>query len=154
LRDELWKKSFPLLAPDSEIADAGVREAALGALRAQGLGLSDLRIEGAPVFFKHEERPLVVRPGRLRVHGPRRDELNRGRCKIHLSFTLPPGAYATLVVRRILWFAVEGARPYAAAPAAASKPRWGRPREEAVRTHDGRSEERRVGKEGRCRWSP
>jgi len=111
LRDELWSKTFPLLAPDSEIADAAVRVAALGALRAQDLGLSDLRIEGAPVFFKHEERPLFVHPGKLRVHDPRPDELNRGRLKINLSFTLPPGAYATLVVRRILWFAVEGARP-------------------------------------------
>ena len=137
LRDELWGKTFPLLAPDSEVADAKVREAALGALHAQGLGLGDLHIEGAPVFFKHEERPLFVRPGKLRVHDPRPDELNRGRLKINLSFTLPPGAYATLVVRRVLWFAVEGARPYAAAPAAASKPRWGRPREEAVHTHDG-----------------
>jgi tRNA pseudouridine13 synthase len=113
LRDELPGKTFPLLAPDSEVADAGVRAAALGALRAQGLGLADLRIEGAPVFFKHEERPLFVRPGKLRVHGPRRDELNRGRLKVNLSFTLPPGAYATLVVRRILWFATEGARSVA-----------------------------------------
>src|SRR2546421_11744049 len=119
LRDELLGKTFPLLAPDSEIAEAEVREAALGALHAQGLGLGDLHIEGAPVFFKHEERPLFVRPGKLRVHDPRPDELNRGRLKINLSFTLPPGAYATLVVRRVLWFAVEGARPYAAAPAAA-----------------------------------
>jgi tRNA pseudouridine13 synthase len=120
LRDELWAKAFPLLAPDSEIPDAGVRQAALGALHAQGLGLGDLRIEGAPVFFKHEERPLFVRPGKLRVHDPRPDEFNRGRLKINLSFTLPPGAYATLVVRRALWFAVEGARPMGAktAPAA------------------------------------
>jgi tRNA pseudouridine13 synthase len=116
LRDELSAKTFPLLAPDSEIADAEVRQAALGALRAQGLGLADLRIEGAPVFFKHEERPLFVRPGKLRVHEPRRDELNRGRLKINLSFTLPPGAYATLVVRRVLWFATEGTRSPGMAP--------------------------------------
>lgn len=54
---------------------------------------------------------MFVRPGKLRVNEPRPDDLNRGRLKINLSFTLPPGAYATLVVRRTLWFAAEGARP-------------------------------------------
>jgi tRNA pseudouridine13 synthase len=130
LRDELWRKTFPLLAPDSRIEDAQVRDAALGALRAQGLTLEQLRIAGAPIFFKHEERPLFVRPGKLRVHAPRRDELNRGRMKINLSFTLPPGAYATLVVRRVLWFAVEGARPVLQTPATS---RWGQPAEDGRR---------------------
>src|SRR5207245_2894482 len=111
LRDELWSRTFPLLAPDSRIEDAQVKDAALGALRSQGLGLEQLRVPDAPLFFKHEERPLFVRPGKLRVHPPRPDELNRGRLKVNLSFTLPPGAYATLVVRRVLWFAVDGARP-------------------------------------------
>ena len=67
---------------------------------------------GAPgLFFKHEERPLFVVPDKLRVNEPRSDELNRGKFKQTLSFTLPPGAYATLVVRRLFWFATEGSRP-------------------------------------------
>jgi tRNA pseudouridine13 synthase len=111
LRDELWSRTFPLLAPDSRVDDPGVREAALGTLRAQGLSLEQLRVPDAPLFFKHEERPLFVRPGKLRVHGPRTDELNRGRLKLNLSFTLPPGAYATLVVRRVFWYATDSARP-------------------------------------------
>ncbi|HEY5676411.1 MAG TPA: tRNA pseudouridine(13) synthase TruD, partial [Myxococcales bacterium] len=108
LREELWSKTFPLLAPDSTFEDEQVREAALGALRSQQLQLDELRVPQTPtLFFKHEERPLFVVPGKLRVNEPRRDELNRGRLKVNLSFTLPPGAYATLVVRRVLWFAVE-----------------------------------------------
>src|SRR5882672_5359199 len=108
LRDELWSKSFPLLAPDSTFDDDLVRDSALGALRTQGLRLEDLRVpDTRQLFFKHEERPLFVVPGRLRMNEPRLDELNRGRFKINLSFTLPPGAYATLVVRRVLWFAAE-----------------------------------------------
>src|SRR5258705_6197457 len=112
LRDELWARGFPLLAPDSTFDDDRVRESALGALRAQGLVLEDLVVPGTrQLFFKHEERPLFVVPGKLRVSEPRPDELNRGRLKVNLSFTLPPGAYATLVVRRVLWFAVESRRP-------------------------------------------
>src|SRR4051812_10411573 len=123
LRDELWAKTFPLLAPDSIFDDELVRNAALGALSTQGLRLEDLRVpDTRQMFFKHEERPLFVVPGKLRVNDPRPDELNRGRRKVNLSFTLPPGAYATLVVRRILWFAAESRR----SDVAVGRP-WGRP---------------------------
>ena len=118
LRDELWASTFPLLAPDSRLDDPLVRDCALGALRAQGLSLADLRVPETPqLFFRHEERPLFVVPGKLRVHAPRPDELNRGRRKVNLSFTLPPGAYATLVVRRVLWFALATGRIPPARPA-------------------------------------
>ena len=120
LRDDLWNRTFPLLAPDSQVENPRVREAALGALRAQGLALEQLRVPDSPLFFKHEERPLFIRPGKLRVHPPRPDELNRGKRKVNLSFTLPPGAYATLVVRRVLWFATETARPVLPSPSAKS----------------------------------
>lgn len=129
LRDELWAKTFPLLAPDSKFDDPQVESAALAALKTQGLTLSDLRVPETPqLFFKHEERPLFVVPGKLRVNEPRRDELNRGRLKINLSFTLPPGAYATLVVRRVLWFAAETRK----SPAPVGKA-WGRPLEEKAK---------------------
>lgn len=122
LRDELWARSFPLLAPDSSFEDDQVRDAALGALRTQGLKLDELRVPLTPqLFFKHEERPLFVVPGKLRVNEPRRDELNRGRLKLNLSFTLPPGAYATLVVRRVLWF-TEGRSLAHPAPQHPAKP--------------------------------
>ena len=129
LRDELWSTPFPLLAPESTFEDDLVRTSALGALRAQGLELRDLRVPDTPLlFFKHEERPLFVVPGKLRANEPRADELNRGRRKVNLSFTLPPGAYATLVVRRLLWFAVDSRRSEQPVGRA-----WGRPLEEAAR---------------------
>jgi tRNA pseudouridine13 synthase len=126
LRDELWAKTFPLLAPDSRFEDPQIETAALAALSAQQLRLADLRVPETPqLFFKHEERPLFVVPGKLRVNDPRPDELNRGRLKVNLSFTLPPGAYATLVVRRVLWFAEDRGR-------AEQPPRaWGRPLSES-----------------------
>ena len=67
-------------------------------------------------------------PGKLRANDPRPDELNRGRMKLNLSFTLPPGAYATLVVRRALWYAVESRRE--GQPVGRT---WGRPLEESAR---------------------
>jgi tRNA pseudouridine13 synthase len=127
LREELWAKTFPLLAPDSKFDDPEVEAAALAGLSAQQLRLEDLRVPHTPqLFFKHEERPLFVVPGKLRVNEPREDELNRRRYKVNLSFTLPPGAYATLVVRRVLWFAEETRRTDEPVGRA-----WGRPLEES-----------------------
>jgi len=126
LRDELWARTFPLLAPDSTFDDELIRESAIAALRAQGLRLEDLAVPGTrQLFFKHEERPLFVVPGKLRVSEPRHDELNRSRLKVNLSFTLPPGAYATLVVRRVLWYAAESRR----GDEPVGRP-WGRPLEQ------------------------
>lgn len=128
---ELSERTFPLLAPESTFDDPVVEAACHEALGRQNLSLSRLVVKNLDAFhFKHEERPLMVFPGKLRVSKPQRDELNRGRQKVVLSFTLPPGAYATLVVRRVMWFATEEhlesqqppkARPPAAAPSQSRK---------------------------------
>lgn len=99
--------TFPLLAPDSTFSDPDVERAALRALSREKLRLSDLSLRAVPdLFFKHEERPLLVVPGKLVVGRALRDEMNRGRSRVNVAFTLPPGAYATLVVKRLFWFAM------------------------------------------------
>ncbi len=127
MRDELKDKTFPLLAHDSTFTDPRVQAAAVSALQSQGLALSHMKVPETPqLFFKHEERPLFVFPGKLRVSEARPDEMNRGSLKLTLSFTLPPGAYATLVVRRVLWFAADGVRelgPHGSDAAKASRAR-------------------------------
>ncbi len=113
-------RTFPLLAPDSEIPDPRVRRAALSVLEREDMTLADLRVKEAPqIHFDHEDRPLVVLPGKLVVGDPRRDEVNRGRLRVNVAFTLPPGAYATLVVKRLVWWTLV--------PGAASRRPPGRP---------------------------
>jgi tRNA pseudouridine13 synthase len=66
------------------------------ALREQGLQPHEFRIEGVSGFqLKGEDRPLVVEPRNLRV-----DEDRSGRTTV--SFELPRGAYATLVMARLV----------------------------------------------------
>jgi tRNA pseudouridine13 synthase len=104
-----WARlTFPLLAPETVFHDPDIQAASEAALAREKLTLAELHVPKVKAFhFKTEERPLVVVPGKLRASEPRPDELNRGRQKVVLSFTLPPGAYATLVVRRVCWFATE-----------------------------------------------
>ncbi len=97
---------FPLLAPNSSFSDRRIQDAAEWALAREKLTLAELRIGEAPqqLFFKHEDRPALVYPGKLVVGRPSADELNGGLLKVNVAFTLPPGAYATLVIRRLFHF--------------------------------------------------
>jgi tRNA pseudouridine13 synthase len=101
--------TVPLLAPNSPVADARIQEAVVWVLGREKLKLEQLRIEQAPrlLYFRHEERKLTVVPQKLVVGRPRPDELNRDFTKVNIAFTLPPGSYATLVVKRLFHFGLE-----------------------------------------------
>ncbi|NTX39513.1 tRNA pseudouridine(13) synthase TruD [Myxococcus sp. CA033] len=103
----LREATFPLLAPDTTFKDPKVEEAVHWVLSREKLTLADLRIPDAErlLYFKHEERPLLSFPHKLVVGRTQPDEINRGDIKVNVAFTLPPGAYATLVVKRLFHFA-------------------------------------------------
>ncbi|AKF81568.1 tRNA pseudouridine synthase D [Myxococcus fulvus 124B02] len=98
--------TFPLLAPNSTFKDPKVEDAVRWVLGREKLKLSDLVIPGAErmLFFKHEERPVLSFPHKLVIGRTQSDELNRDNIKVNVAFTLPPGAYATLVVKRLFHF--------------------------------------------------
>ena len=102
----LREATFPLLAPDSTFKDPKVEEAANWALAREKITLKDLAIQESPrlLYFRHEERPVLVFPHKLVLGRPMPDEINRGSIKVNVAFTLPPGAYATLVVKRLFHF--------------------------------------------------
>ncbi|GEJ57983.1 tRNA pseudouridine(13) synthase TruD [Anaeromyxobacter diazotrophicus] len=118
----LHRRTFPLLAPDSRFDDPAVEKAALSVLGREDMTLASLAVPGAPqIHFDHEERPLLVVPGKLVVSEPSRDELNKGRLRVNVAFTLPPGAYATLVVKRLFWWTLTPG-PEAKKPAKPPRP--------------------------------
>jgi tRNA pseudouridine13 synthase len=51
-------------------------------------------------FFKANSRPLIVRPEGLTAQALT-DELNSGKSKAVLTFTLPRGSYATMLLKRL-----------------------------------------------------
>jgi tRNA pseudouridine13 synthase len=101
--------TFPLLAPDTKLAEPRIAEAVNWVLGKEKLTLEGLRIPDAQrlMYFKHEERPVLVQPQKLVLGRVVPDELNRGYSKLNVAFTLAPGSYATLVVKRL--FHREGA---------------------------------------------
>ncbi len=126
----LRDKPFPLLAPTTRFDDPAVERAALSVLGREDMRLADLAIPGTPeIHFDPEDRPLLVQPGRLAVGEAKPDELNRDRLRVNVAFTLPPGAYATLVVKRLFHWTLEPRR----APARAAPPGPAAPAREAPR---------------------
>ncbi len=71
-------------------------------LAEDGLELSRLKVPGSrDLFFSRGERPALCLPQSVGAQ-LETDELNRGRTRLNLRFDLPRGAYATLVVKRIV----------------------------------------------------
>ena len=117
--------AFRLPGPALEdVADPEQRALLADALAHDRLAPAQFRIDGISGFqIKGEDRPLFVRPLHLRVRPPKPDPMHRGFSQVDVRFELPRGAYATLVVRRLLelpgrasraaptWEASERSRP-------------------------------------------
>lgn len=99
-----WGGTFPLTGARLQgVTHADQRSLYTEVLAAMGLRPAQLAVEGVPGFaLKPEERGLVVRPSELRARPTEPDRENRDRRLVRLSFRLPRGAYATLVVRRLV----------------------------------------------------
>lgn len=96
--------SVPLAGAGLEGVDGPrLRSLYASVLEEEGLDPRAFRIDGVPGFaLKAEERELAVRPRALRVRPADADPERPGRRRAILEFELPRGAYATLVVRRLV----------------------------------------------------
>ncbi len=69
-------------------------------LTVEGLALSDLKPRLLKrAYLPRDRRALCLRPTDVEVSDPLPDERFPGRWKVTLQFTLPPGAYGTLVLK-------------------------------------------------------
>src|SRR5207245_11069753 len=70
-------------------------------MAAEGLKLSELKIKAfREPFFSKGERPALCLPAGL-AYEASADERHRRQRKLVLSFDLPRGSYATLIVKRV-----------------------------------------------------
>ena len=112
--------TFPLLGPDSPLrrADASARRWS-GCWARRSSGSSELRIPGrraAPLLqARGARRPRVPGQARARAHPAGRAQPRVA--KLNVAFTLPPGSYATLVVKRLFHRTARRTRPRRSRPA-------------------------------------
>lgn len=92
---------LPLPAPSAQASDPAWQAALEAALAGDGLTLADLRTEPRlGLALRATKRPVLFRPDGLEADAPVPDDLNRRRVALDLRFSLRPGTYATLLLRR------------------------------------------------------
>ncbi len=93
---------LPVPGYDTACGDARVARMLEEVLAAEGIGLSDLRVRQMHrIRVGGVERAACVVPEGMEVSAPADDEMYPERKKVTLSFFLPRGAYATLVIKRL-----------------------------------------------------
>jgi len=99
-----WGGVVPLPGPRLEgVTDRDQRETFEAILAHHGLTPEQFDVQGVPGFqLAAEPRDAIVIPQELRMRPAKQDPLHPGRHMVELSFNLPRGAYATLVVQRLV----------------------------------------------------
>jgi tRNA pseudouridine13 synthase len=100
---DLRELIIPTPGPGTKFGNDRVAAAMTEVLARDGLELSDLKLKFRlrGLFFKSWDRPAIVVPENPARSRPGPDELFPGRQKLTISFVLPPGSYATMVVKRL-----------------------------------------------------
>jgi tRNA pseudouridine13 synthase len=93
---------LPTCAARMDFPDDRTRDLFLGILQERGLKLGDFRTRALHrVYFKSFPRPAAIVPENPVVLETGEDELHCGRRRLTLSFSLPRGSYATVLIKRL-----------------------------------------------------
>lgn len=102
LRTSLSQTIIPLPHLRATFADPEVRAAAEDALRQEGLTQSDLKARVLKkAYLAKGQRALLLFPLEPAVLDEGEDKRFPGRRRLSLTFTLPPGSYATLILKAL-----------------------------------------------------
>lgn len=99
-RDILWNLKIPLLSPKIEL-EGIVRDAYHEVLEKEGIpSVKEFKTNVKGAIFKTVQRKAIIIPEGLN-YLIEEDDIYHGRKKVKLSFFLPSGSYATVVLKRI-----------------------------------------------------
>jgi tRNA pseudouridine13 synthase len=105
--DRLAELAIPLITP-SEKFEGELAEVTSSLLQEEKVEQRQFRLKKlAKTFFGKGRRDALMAPAGL-TSSTGDDELNRGRRKMTLSFELPKGSYATVLLKRLFHEAVTG----------------------------------------------
>ncbi|MDO8510954.1 MAG: tRNA pseudouridine(13) synthase TruD [Nanoarchaeota archaeon] len=86
-----------------EVEDEEIQEIIDKIMEEERLSYADFIIKQIPALtLEGELRKVVIPVHDLEIGRKAKDELNPGKKKVEISFTLPKGSYATLVIKRII----------------------------------------------------
>jgi len=92
---------IPIVGFGTEFKDDKLRNISLALLKKEGIILRDFIVRGMPELASEgNERNMFVKVEKLNIK-TEDDELNKNKKKCIISFTLPKGSYATIVIKKI-----------------------------------------------------
>lgn len=95
--------THPLPGYAVQLAEGETGEIERAALEAEGTALSDFKIKGMPeASSRGIRRPILLQAKDFRIAEIKEDELNPGKLKAVLEFSLGKGDYATALLRELL----------------------------------------------------
>lgn len=101
--DYLKNLTLPTPAARMQFPDDCSRQLYLKILEEHNLRFSSFRTRAlSRVFFRSFQRKVLLFPQGLEISEIKEDELHPGRKALVLSFSLPRGAFATMLIKRIL----------------------------------------------------
>jgi tRNA pseudouridine13 synthase len=99
---KLQVMSTPLFGLEGEGGSPPFRAAMIEEMRAAGLARSDFENNQVPgMIWKEEARDAMCKPSDVGPVQLSADEMNSGQVKATLQFSLPRGAYATMLIKRL-----------------------------------------------------
>lgn len=93
----------PLFGFDLELAKGVAGEIEKKVLEKEGVSLADFKVKSYPeLSCSGARKKISVVPEGLKLIGVYDDELNQGKLKMKISFSLEKGSYATIVLRELM----------------------------------------------------
>jgi len=92
---------IPIIGFGTEFKDKKIKEISSALLKKEGITLREFIVRGMPELASEgDERNMFVKAEKLNIK-TEDDELNKDKKKCIISFTLPKGSYATIVIKKI-----------------------------------------------------
>lgn len=102
IKKKINKLDLPLIGFSEIDFNEEIKNIIIKIMRKEDVDFSDFIIKQIPeLSLEGDARKAFVEVQNLEISKPDQDELNKGKKKIKVNFTLPKGSYATLVIRKL-----------------------------------------------------
>jgi len=100
-KDEMQNQKIPLIGFGTEFKDKEIEKISLGLIEKHKISLRDFIVREMPeLSFEGDYRDMFIAAENIKTE-IKDDELNKNKKKCIISFTLPKGSYATILIKKI-----------------------------------------------------
>jgi len=100
--DKLINEKIPIIGFGTEINNKEIKKIIDEIIKEENVTLRDFIINQIPELSQEgDERSLFVEVDGFKIVQEKKDELNKGKFKVRINFSLPKGSYATVFIERL-----------------------------------------------------